>query len=374
MRHIFSFLILITLSTSAFAAIDTLYVSDKYTTHIIFGTDILYAGISDFNVVNGRIVEESKNKISIKAHQPFDGNISLSAEEANGAFHTYILKYKANPKSIVIDRRPGKKNTIIKLDTISISRHYITHILFATDIIYADISAPAYIAAKIVEQGKNKLALLAKNDFGERTLSVSVEEANGIFHTYIINYEDQPASLVFDTKQKTQKADSGHQTSIIKDSRIGANSNAFKRSDAPMLQDIFQKKQTLFHISTKNYGLRLTVENIFSYSDITYLTLRLDNESGVSYEVSDAIFIMETKSKSKKKIANESTLIPKNRYGTLASPAHSSSRISYSFEKLTLSRDHVLKIYLYEDGGQRNFSLTLSSQDINKAISPIETR
>ncbi len=34
---------------------------------------------------------------------------------------------------------------------------------------------------------------------------------------------------------------------------------------------------------------------------------------------------------------------------------------------MTLSDDQVLKVYLYEDNGQRNLEMTLSARDINSS-------
>ena len=34
---------------------------------------------------------------------------------------------------------------------------------------------------------------------------------------------------------------------------------------------------------------------------------------------------------------------------------------------MTLADDQVLKVYLYEEGGQRNLVMTISEKDINKA-------
>jgi hypothetical protein len=42
-------------------------------------------------------------------------------------------------------------------------------------------------------------------------------------------------------------------------------------------------------------------------------------------------------------------------------------RYAYSFNKMTLADDQVLKVYLYEEGGQRNLVMTISAKDINKA-------
>ena len=41
--------------------------------------------------------------------------------------------------------------------------------------------------------------------------------------------------------------------------------------------------------------------------------------------------------------------------------------MAYSFKKITLSKDQVLTVYLYEHGGQRNLEMTIDTNDINKA-------
>ena len=61
-------------------------------------------------------------------------------------------------------------------------------------------------------------------------------------------------------------------------------------------------------------------------------------------------------------------LFPKGSYGSLTAKPGSVSRIAYSFDKVTLTKDQVLKVYLYETDGQRNLVMTLSARDINKAM------
>ena len=47
--------------------------------------------------------------------------------------------------------------------------------------------------------------------------------------------------------------------------------------------------------------------------------------------------------------------------------AGGTAKIAYSFPKMTLSDDQVLKIYLYEDNGQRNLEMTVNAKDINSS-------
>jgi hypothetical protein len=107
-------------------------------------------------------------------------------------------------------------------------------------------------------------------------------------------------------------------------------------------------------------------DDIVSYSDITYIVLSVKNNSSVSYNVTDGTFVIESKKKGKRAVSFEKGIQPKNRHGSLSAAPGETVKIAYSFDKLTLATDQVLKIYLYEEGGQRNLEVTLSSKDINK--------
>ena len=61
---------------------DTVFVSDRYTTHLIFSNEINYADLSNQTALAARIVDVSKNKLAIKARTPFASTASVSVEEA----------------------------------------------------------------------------------------------------------------------------------------------------------------------------------------------------------------------------------------------------------------------------------------------------
>lgn len=237
-------------------------------------------------------------------------------------------------------------------DTLRISTSYTTHVIFSTDLTYADLSNNRVVAAKIVEQNKNMLAVKAREPFREPT-SVSALESNGRMHTWIVVYDPSPSELIVDTRTEGSSRRGGV-------SRSG-------QDDAPVLSDVIGYRQRLFHIGDTQYDITVLCENIFAYSDITYLVLSLKNASGVSYDIGDATFVMESRKKNKRTVIFDKTLFPRSRYGSLSAAPGETARIAYSFDKMTLSRDQVLKIYLYETNGQRNLSLTLSTDDINKA-------
>ena len=243
-------------------------------------------------------------------------------------------------------------------DTLWISTSYTSHIIFATDVTYADLSNNKIVAAKIVEQNRNILAVKARCPFEEST-SISALEANGTMHTYIVRYDESPKTLIIN-----------HRTPTRNDSHSGEmrkNVTSNRQSDAPTLSEMSSGKQRIFHIGAKAYDITALCENIVSYSDITYITLSITNKSGVSYDIKDATFVLESKKRGKRSVVIEKTIFPEGRHGSLNCQVGDKAKMAYSFKKITLSNDQVLKIYLYEHGGQRNLEMTINTNDINKA-------
>lgn len=241
-------------------------------------------------------------------------------------------------------------------DTLKISSAYTTHLIFSSDIVYADLSSPVDVVAKIIEQNRNLLAVKARGPF-ENSTSISALESNGTMHTFIVGYDPYPEQLVIDMRaNRATEQESSHR-------EVGRGSKA----DAPELSEMTKARQKLFHIGARKYGITLLCEEIVSYSDITFVLLSVRNRSSVSYNVTDGTFVMESKKKGKRAVSFEKGIQPKNRHGSLSAAPGETVRIAYSFDKLTLASDQVLKVYLYEEGGQRNLDLTLSARDINNA-------
>ena len=258
-----------------------------------------------------------------------------------------------------------------RTDTLRVSDLFTTHVIFTTDLIYADLSNSQAMAAKILDQSKNMMALKARESFSS-PLSVSALESNGRMHTYIVKYDSHPASLVYDMRDRMDAVPSyADRERNLKSRRGGAAAGSqeglYRRGDAPLLNDVVNASQSLWHISTRQYDIAVTCINILSYSDITYMVFTIDNGSGVSYECADATFVIESRKKTRKSVVYDRNLFPKSRYGTISCAPGSSTRIGYSLDKISLSKDQVLKVYFYEQGGQRELVLTVDSADINKA-------
>ena len=101
--------------------------------------------------------------------------------------------------------------------------------------------------------------------------------------------------------------------------------------------------------------------------DVLFLLISLKNGSAVSYELSAPRFAVESKRRTKRGLQYEKAQFPKQVYGLGAIAPDTTGKLVFTFDKNSLTRGQVFRIYFYEKGGARNLVLTLSQNDINGA-------
>ena len=123
----------------------------------------------------------------------------------------------------------------------------------------------------------------------------------------------------------------------------------------------------LYHIGAKDYGIEVFCDNLLVRDDVLFIVFSIKNGSSVSYDLSDPRFAIESKRKTKRGLQYEKAIFPRQSYGLGVTAPDGTSRPVLTFDKVTLTRGQVLRVYFYERGGSRNFCITLSQNDINKA-------
>ena len=338
--------------------VDTVWVSSKYTTHILLPTDLIYADLSNKEDLIAGYSEQSKNLVGVIAKGPFTKPCNLTLMESNGMIRSYILLYRENPETLVIDEKNGIYDS--EPETVYVSSLFSTHMVFSSDVVYSDFSNFDLVTVENPEASLNILAVKALSDFGRQTLSATVLEANGSLHSYVLRYQEHPESLVLDM-QRGGESGNGKVVSVL------------RKGDAPLLSDVLDYRQQLYHIASRKERITLVCENIFSYSDITYVILRIENRGGVSFQAENPSFVVCSQNK-KKKLTEEAVYLPKSTVGSLSAAPDQSSKIAFSFDKITLSANQVFRICIYELNGRREFILTLSPNDVNMAVRPDNVR
>ena len=228
-------------------------------------------------------------------------------------------------------------------DTLSVSLTQTVHLRFASELKYVNLGNRSMVA-KIIDGSKDIVAIKAREAFDYYT-SVSCLELNGQMHTYVVRYDEYPSSLLIDTRGKER---TGNET-------------------VSEIADISGQGKELYHLGCSGYDISLQCDNIFIKDDMLYISVSLKNGSQVSYEFADPRFSIESRKKTKRSLVYEKSVIPRSVYGLGPVAPDGEGHIVFGFDKISLVKGQVLRIFIYETRGSRNFMLTLGINDINKA-------
>lgn len=250
-------------------------------------------------------------------------------------------------------------------DTLFISTSQTVHLRFSSELKYVNLGNKAIIA-KIVDGSKDFVAVKAREPFDFCT-SMSCLESTGAMHTFLVAYREHPSRLEVDTRF------SGAHMGTGSDARMGTVGHAEALS-APAdsssfsgLKNYASMKQELYHIGTSGYGIDILCENIFYKGDVLFLLISLKNDSPVSYELSTPRFAIESKRLGKRGLQYEKAIFPKASYGLGTVPPGGVGKLVFTFDKISLVRGQVFRVYFYEKGGARNLVMTMNIKDVNKA-------
>ena len=242
-------------------------------------------------------------------------------------------------------------------DTLFISTTQVVHLRFGSELKYVNLGSRD-IVAKIVDGSKDYVAVKARDPFDICT-SMSCLESTGAMHTFLVAYRESPARLDIDTRLPVRTGGS---------SEVSAAAPADTSSFSPQsFADYAAMSQELFHIGTKGYGIEILCENIFYKDDVLFLLISLHNSSSVSYALASPRFAVESKKRTKRGLQYEKAVFPKQSYGLGTVPPDGVGKLVFTLDKLSLTRGQVFRVYFYENGGSRNFVLTLSGKDVNEA-------
>lgn len=223
-------------------------------------------------------------------------------------------------------------------DTLFISTSQVVHLRFASELKYVNLGTKD-IVARIVDGSKDFVAVKARAAFAGVT-SLSCLESTGAMHTFLVAYREHPSRLEVDTR------------SAQKDT---------------VLNDIVDMKKELYHIGTRRYDIDIQCENLFVKDDVLFLLISVQNDSAVSYELTTPRFAVESRRRTKRGLQYEKAVFPKQTYGLGTVAPGGKGKLVFTFDKLTLLKRQVFKMYFYEKGGSRNFTVSLNGDDVNKA-------
>lgn len=254
-------------------------------------------------------------------------------------------------------------------DTLFISTSQVVHLRFSSELKYVNLGSRD-IVAKIVDGSKDFVAVKAREPFN-LTTSISCLETNGTMHTFLVAYREHPSKLDIDTRSAQMGTAHSARNGTAGPSEVrppyAQADTASLILSAQSFETIATMPKELYHIGTRDYGIELFCDNLLIKDDVLIAVFSLKNNSTVSYELSEPRFAIESKHRTKRGLQYEKALFPRNSYGLGVTAPDSTTRPIFTFDKVTLTKGQVLRIYFYERGGSRNFCITLSQIDINNA-------
>lgn len=240
------------------------------------------------------------------------------------------------------------------VDTVYISTMSTTHIRFSSELKYVDLSNKV-LSARIVEGSKDIVAVKAKEAF-EFTTTISCLETDGRLHTFIVAYDASPEVLIVDMRRSSVRP---RMTDMTKPETLDLS-----RWTPDVAEVLDSLEREIYHVGDVADDIKVLCENVIIQDDVTYIVLSVENGSAVSYSMSSPRFVIESKRKTKRGLVYEKQLFPKHTSGECTVAPGAISRMVFSFDKVTLVRGQVFRIYLYEDGGPRNFVLSFGVRDV----------
>ena len=241
-------------------------------------------------------------------------------------------------------------------DTLFISTTQVVHLRFGSELKYVNLGSRD-IGAKIVDGSKDFVAVKAREPFTAVT-SMSCLESNGSMHTFLVAFREHPSRLDIDTRSTATSPEA---------SAPGEAESSFSFSSPLEIEELVSMKPELFHLGTRGYDIDILCENIFYKDDVLFLLISLKNGSAVSYSLSAPRFSVESKRRTKRGLQYEKAVFLRQSYGLGVTAPDATGKMVFTFDKVSLTRGQVFRIYFYERGGARNFVLTLEMNDINKA-------
>ena len=244
--------------------------------------------------------------------------------------------------------------TASSIDTVYISTMSTTHIRVSSELKYVDLSNKV-LSARIVEGSKDIVAVKAKDAF-EFTTTMSCLEADGRLHTFIVAYDESPEVLIVDMRRSPVRPG---MTDMTKPETLDLS-----RWTPDVTEVLDTLEREIYHIGDVAYDIKVLCENVIIKDDVTYIILSIENSSAVSYSMSTPRFVVESNRKTKRGLVYEKQLFPKRTSEECTVAPGTMSRLVFSFDKVTLVKGQVFRIYLYEDGGSRNYVLSFGVRDL----------
>ena len=200
------------------------------------------------------------------------------------------------------------------------------------------------ILVQQVKEAENILLVKAfTKSFSETNLSVVTDDGN--VYTFVVNYEEKPATWVYNLP-------------VNKKATITTYANG-----------ILDNPGTAKGLKDKKWDMVSKVIGIYIKENTIYYQIGISNESPIDYEIDMLRFYIRDKKKGKRTAVQENELKALHKAGNQTRvKAHQQNILVVALEKFTIPDAKFLIVQIMEKNGGRHLYMKVNNKNIMKAI------
>lgn len=261
--------------------------------------------------------------------------------------------------SVLFIYQNGKAQSNEKPIPVDITFNKTSSIVFPTLIKSVDRGSRDILAQKTKEVGNVLQLKAARKEFPETNLTVIT--ADGRLHEFIVNYCDEPATLVVDVNEN-----SSH--SMQEKTRMIFATEMTESDLSEYSEGILRSKRISHFRNTSRYKIGLSLLGIYIKNNVIFYRIRIRNRSNINYDIDFLKFYIRDNARIKRMAFQEVESTPLYVYqGVSTVKGMSEAEIVFALEKFTIPESKHLALELFERKGGRHFQLRIKNKEIVNA-------
>jgi len=240
----------------------------------------------------------------------------------------------------------------IKLDSLAIAYSKTTNIVFPNSILSVDRGSSDVLVQK-AKGVENILQIkAAQHDFTETNLTVVT--ADGQLHSFVVNYDEKNPLLNLVVGKN------------FSNSRLLGSTEVENEAELKSYAELaFYEKKNLYNLKDYKYNMKLHLNGLFIHERAMYFRIKLENNSNVSYDISQLRFFIRDQKKAKRTASQEIEINPLYIHNnTEIVVGKSEVSLVFALPKFTIPDKKYLAIQLMEDQGGRHLELQVKNKKL----------
>jgi conjugative transposon TraN protein len=247
---------------------------------------------------------------------------------------------------------------------IEITTNKTTHIIFPSKVVYVDVGNASVIVDK-ADNIENIIRVKATDIFTEETTITVIDDTGG-YYSFLTNFNLNPQKLSINIASN-READLNYaeKNGLLK------TMGTLEEKDVSEVQfqanKVYAKRAYIKHLAMHRYKVNFEVNGIYYKNDLLYVSLSIENNSFIPYEVNFIKMYIKDKNMARRTSYQELEVKSLYQTGDESIKVAEKQKIKSVFviPKLTITPDKILYIECIEKSGGRHLNIEMTADDFN---------